>query len=137
MVPEPQGLATYQLGTVHPLHSIQQKVTAAFEVETSLYEIDLAVCSGSIRVAGSEKMLPSGCEELLRENGQSIAMRLSEAWGKGNQFSTILIGGGGAEVPALVETIQATFKHARVVPNAQIAVALGYARLARYLGKRA
>ena len=74
---------------------------------------------------------------MLRENGQSIAMRLAEAWGKGNQFSSILIGGGGAELPALVEAITATFKHARVVPDPQLAVALGYARLARYVGKRA
>ena len=52
MVPEPQGLATYQLGTVRPLSSMQQKISAAFEVETSLYEVDQAVRRGSVRVAG-------------------------------------------------------------------------------------
>ncbi len=88
-------------------------------------------------MAGSEETLPVGCEALLHENGRRIATRLGEAWGKGNQFNAILIGGGGAELPALVEAIQATFKHARVVPYAQLAVALGYARLARYVGKRA
>lgn len=137
MVPEPQGLATYQLGTVHPLYAVQQKVTAVFEVEKSLYEIDQAVRVGSITVAGRGEVLPAGCDEPLRENGRSIAARLGEAWGKGNQFNAILIGGGGAELPALVEAIQATFRHARVVPDAQMAVALGYARLARYVGKRA
>lgn len=137
MVPEPQGLATYQLGTVRPLASIQQKISAAFEVGTSLYEVDQAVRRGSFQVAGSDEMLPTGCEQVLYENGRSIAMRLVEAWGKGNQFSSILIGGGGAELPPLVESIMATFKHARVVPNPQMAVALGYARLARYVGKRA
>ena len=43
MVPEPQGLATYQLGTVHPLYAVQQKVTARFELEKPLCEIDQAI----------------------------------------------------------------------------------------------
>jgi hypothetical protein len=53
-------LATYQLGTVRPLSSMQQKTSACFEVETSLYEVDQAVRRGSIRVAGSEEMLLKG-----------------------------------------------------------------------------
>lgn len=137
MVPEPQGLATYQLGTVHPLYAVQQKVTTAFEVEKSLYEIDQATRQGYIKVGGKEEALPRGWDEPLHENGRSVAARLCEAWGRGNQFDAILIGGGGAEMPALVEAIQTRFKHASVVPDGQMAVALGYARLARYLGKRA
>ena len=61
---------------------------------------------------------------------------LEEAWGSGRQFDAILVGGGGAEVPALAEAIQGHFKHARVLPDGQIAVALGDARLGRLLAQQ-
>jgi hypothetical protein len=65
-------------------------------------------------------------------------MRIAEeAWGSGRQFNAILVGGGGVQVPALTAAIQAHFRHAQVLPEGQMAVALGYARLGRLLAQQA
>ena len=51
-------------------------------------------------------------------------------------LDTILIGGGGAELAPLVEAIQRRFVHAWPVERPQLAIARGYARLARrYAGE--
>ncbi len=137
LVPVPTSLVTYQLGTARLLQVIQQRLSAMFEVELPLYKVDQAVRSGTIRLGGVEEPLPAGWDAPFYENGREIASRLVEAWGgSGRQFDMVLIGGGGAEVPALVEALQARFKHARPVRDGQLAIALGYARLARRLGNR-
>ncbi len=137
MVPEPDSLATYQLGTSRPLHILQQRLAAAFDLELPLYRVDQAVRTGVLRAGGVDEPLPHGWEQLLADNGRTIVAKLVEAWGSGRQFDTILIGGGGAEVPAIVDAIRSRFRQAQVIPNGQIAVALGYARLARLLAQRA
>jgi hypothetical protein len=137
LVPVPTSLVTYQLGTARPLQVIQQRLSAMFEVELPLYRVDQVVRSGTIRMAGRDEPLPDGWDTPFHAHGQELASRLVEAWGgSGRQFDTVLIGGGGAELPALVAALQARFKHAQVVPDGQLAIALGYARLARRLGNR-
>ncbi len=138
MAPEPDSLATYQLGTARPLHRLQQRLAARYDLrELSLFAVDEAVRTGTLRVGAVRETLPSGWDTPLVENARSIVKHLEEAWGSGRQFDAILVGGGGAEVPALTEAIQAQFSHAQVLPDGQIAVALGYARLGRRLGAHA
>ncbi|MDQ5854108.1 MAG: ParM/StbA family protein [Chloroflexota bacterium] len=138
MAPEPDSLATYQLGTARPLHRLQQRLAARYDLrELSLFAVDEAVRTGTLRVGAVREALPSGWDTPLVENARSIVKHLEEAWGSGRQFDAILVGGGGAEVPALTEAIQAQFSHAQVLPDGQIAVALGYARLGRRLGEHA
>ena len=136
MVPEPDSLATYQLGTSRPLHTLQQRLSAAFDLDLPLYRVDQAVRTGTLRAGGVDEPLPQGWEKPLADNGRDIVAKLVEAWGSGRQFDAILIGGGGAEVPVLTEAIRSRFKQAHVIPDGQIAVALGYARLARLLAQR-
>lgn len=137
MIPVPSGLDTYQLGTARPLQQIRAQLGQVFERELTLYETDQAVRAGRLRVAGQLQALPSEWDRPLRDNGELIATRLVEAWGRGAQFDHILIGGGGAELAPLVEAIQQRFPHATVVEQPQTAVARGYARLARRLGQQA
>jgi hypothetical protein len=137
LTPEPAGLETYQLGTVVPLRQIRAQLSSHFERELSLYETDMAVRAGGMRVAGQQQALPVGWDRPLREAGAAIAARLVEAWGRGTQFDAILIGGGGAEIPHLVEAIRRSFPHAAAVADPQIAIARGYARLARRLAREA
>lgn len=137
LTPEPAGLETYQLGTVVPLRQIRAQLSSHFERELSLYETDMAVRAGGMRVAGQQQALPVGWDRPLREAGAAIAARLVEAWGRGTQFDAILIGGGGAEIPHLVEAIRRSFPHAAAVADPQIAIARGYARLARRLSREA
>jgi hypothetical protein len=136
LVPVPSGLNTYQLGTARPLQEIRGRLTQDFEREFSLYEIDQAVRAERLRVSGQLLPLPTGWDRPLRENGELIATRLVEAWGRGTQFDAILIGGGGGELEPLVHAIQERFTHAQVVDRPQTAVARGYARLARRYAKK-
>lgn len=137
LTPIPASLDTYQLGTALPLMPIRARLSAHFERELTLHETDLAVRAGRLRIAGTEQPLPIGWDRPLLENGEAIGSRLVEQWGKGNQFDAILIGGGGAELPHLVEAITRKFGHARAVEQPQTAIARGYARLARRLGQEA
>ncbi len=135
MIPVPTGLDTYQLGTSRPLQQIRAHLNATFERELTLYETDCAVRAGEMAVAGQRRTLPSGWDRPLIQNGEAIATRLVEAWGRGTQFDAILIGGGGAELEPLVAAIQQRFSHAQVVDQPQTAVARGYARMARRIGQ--
>jgi transposase len=67
---------------------------------------------------------------LLR--GRDIVARLIERWGKGNHLDAVLVGGGGAALHQITNVIQERFPQARIVNDPQMAVARGYARLARY-----
>ncbi len=136
MRPMPERLATFQLGTSKPLAAIKQRLAARFEIDYSLHAVDQAMQVGKIKVAGQMIDLPSGTEQPLRDNGAAIAVQLRELWGNGGQFDTILIGGGGSAVPAIVEQLKAQFPHAQPVQDGQMAVAMGYARLARRFGKQ-
>ncbi len=136
MRPQPHTLATFQLGTAKPLAAIKQRLAARFEVDFSLHAVDQAVRTGTIKVAGKTIDLPQGWDQPLRDNGATIAVQLGELWGNGAQFDAILIGGGGSAVAAITHAILNQFAHADVIPEGQIAVALGYARLARRFGKQ-
>ena len=137
MVPEPQSLATYQLGTARPLNAIQQRFSVTFNIELSTYQVDQAVRNRRLQVGAIDAPLPQGWDKPLLENARTIVTKLVEAWGSGLQFDAMVIGGGGAEIPAIAEAIQGHFKQAQVVPGGQLAVALGYARLARLLAQQA
>ena len=138
MVPEPDSLATYQLGTARPLHSLQQRLAAKYDLrELSLHAVDDAVRTGTLRVGAVREALADGWDAPLVENARSIVKSLQEAWGSGRQFDAILVGGGGAQVPALTAAIQTHFPHAQVLAEGQMAVALGYARLGRLLAQQA
>ncbi len=136
MRPQPQTLATFQLGTAKPLAAIKQRLAARFEIDFPLHAVDLAVRTGTIKVAGKTTNLLAGWDQPLRENGATIAVQLGELWGNGAQFDAILIGGGGSAVPAITSAILNQFAQAEIVPEGQITVALGYARLARRFGRK-
>lgn len=126
---------TWQLGTAGPLRTIRAQLGAATERELSLAETDQVVRAGGVRVAGQLQALPAGWDRPLIERGEEVVSRLRERWGRGGHLDLILVGGGGAEVPQLADAIRAAFPHAAVVDRPQTAIARGYARLARRLGR--
>lgn len=131
MLPVASALDTWQLGTARALSGIRSQLSARTERELSLYDTDGAVRDGWISVAGQTVLLPGGWDQPLIELADQIVARLTESWGNGASLDTILIGGGGAELPILTAAIQARFRHAVVVDRPQTAIARGYARLAR------
>ena len=131
--PVPSSLATYQLGTARALQQIRALLTATFERDFTLFEVDQAVRAGSVTIAGARRPLPRGWDRPLLDNGEALATRLVEALGRGADLDGFLLGGGGAESERKVAAIQRRFPHARVVDRPQLAIAVGYARLARRL----
>jgi hypothetical protein len=134
--PLTDSLDTFQLGSAQPLKKIRSRLSAAFERELSLHETDQAVRQQTLTIAGRPQPLPTHWDRPLIEHGETIAARLAEAWGSGAQLDALLIGGGGAAVEALTAPMQHRFPQARIVPDPQMAVARGFARLARYLATR-
>jgi plasmid segregation protein ParM len=128
------ALDTWELGTVRPLSTI--RAALASKRELTLYQIDQAIRAGGIRVRGEffalSDLLGSTWDAPLQANGRDIAARLVERWGSGTHLDAVLIGGGGAALPQITRAIQERFSQAHVVPDPQMAVARGYARLARY-----
>ena len=131
------SLDTWQLGTAGPLREIRGRLGAAFERELSLTETDHAVRAEGLRVRGAVRSLPIGWDRPLVEQGHAVVARLREVWGSGARLDVILIGGGGAEEPRIIAPIREAYPHAVVVTQPQTAIARGYARLARRLGRPA
>lgn len=135
LVPLPPSLQTYQLGAAEPLGQIRALLSAKFDRDFSLFETDQIVRAGSLTVSGQAHALPQGWDRPLIDNGLAIAARLGEAWKSGSHLDAILIGGGGAEIEPIVDAILKRFPHAEVVDEPQLAIAQGYARLARRLAR--
>lgn len=131
--PVPSSLATYQLGTARPLQQIRAMLTATFERDFTLYEVDQAVRAGCVTIAGQRRPLPRGWDRPLLDNGERLAAQLVEALGRAADLEALLLGGGGAASERKVAAIQRRFPHAQVVDRPQLAIAVGYARLARRL----
>jgi hypothetical protein len=131
--PLADSLDTYQMGSAHPLKRVRSQLSAHFERELSLHATDQAVRQQALTIAGRRRTLPTSWDRPLVEHGQAVAARLTEAWGSGSQLDAVFIGGGGAELSQLVAPLRHRFAHAQVVPDPQLAIARGYARLARRL----
>jgi plasmid segregation protein ParM len=128
------ALDTWELGTVRPLTGI--RAALASKRELTLHQLDQAVRDGGIRLRGQffalADLLGPNWDAPLHTNGRDIVARLVERWGKGNHLDAVLVGGGGAALPQITQAIQERFPQARIVNDPQMAVARGYARLARY-----
>ncbi len=131
MRPIPDSLMTFQLGTSRPLQRVRDQLGTYVERELSLFEVDQAIRQQGVRAAGQLEPLPDGWDRPLMDNGEDLATRMVEVWGRGSQLDAILVGGGGAELEAKVAPILRRFPHALVVAEPQLAIARGYARLAR------
>lgn len=127
----PTSLDTWRLGSAGALGQIRARLSAAFERELSLYETDMAVRAGALRVAGIDRPLPDGWDRPLIEAGAALVGRLREAWGAGGQHDVILLGGGLFALAPIADAVLAAYPHALVVERPWTAVARGYARLAR------
>ncbi len=128
---------TWSLGTAHPLQRICSMLNARYELRLDLFETDQAVRRGYVVSGGEHYALPQHWDQPLIAVGESIVTHLVQAWTNGRQFDRILVGGGGAELEPLLAAIRQRFKNAVAVAEPQMAVALGYARLARFYGSRA
>lgn len=133
LAPIRSAMDTAPLGTKGPLGQIRAHLVAHFDREFTLAETDAAVRARSVRIAGRDTPLPMHWDRPLIENGQANATRLTEAWSRGAQFEAILVGGGGAELEPITAAIRAVFPAGlvEVAADPQLAIARGYAKLAR------
>jgi hypothetical protein len=133
LVPLASGLRTWQLGTVKPLAQIAAQLSAHFDREFTPHAVDQIVRRGSVRIAGAERALPMHWDQPLIATGEAIAATLTASLGSGAQFDGILLGGGWALEERLTAPTLRCFPHATIVPDPQLSIARGYARLARRL----
>lgn len=136
LAPLAESLRTYQLGTARALGTIQAQLQAHFDREFVLHEVDAALRTGEVLVAGRTRSLPDHWDAPLIETGQVLLSRLVEALGSGAQFDAILIGGGFAHLPQLTTPLFERFPHAHIVDDPQLAVARGYARFGRFKARQ-
>ncbi len=125
---------TYPTGTARALTQVKNQLIAAFDRDFSLHEVDQAIRTKSVTLAGGRRApLPSHWDRPLIENAGTLVNNLQADYGKGNDLEYVLLGGGGALQEIKVEAIRAVYPFAEVVDDAQFAIARGYARLARRL----
>ncbi len=136
LVTDPTSLSTYQLGTVGPLTELQQTLSARFEVDVPWHAVEQAVQTGHLQWGAIDEPLPDGWDVPFRATGQTVANRLEQAWKRGLHFNELVLAGGGVNIPPLLELVLAKFRHARVLPKAQLAIAYGYARYGRFLAEQ-
>ena len=135
--PVPGSLATWELGTSRPLKMIRSQFAVRARRTMSLYETDQAIRAGALAIGDQTVPLPDHWDRPLRENAEAIVDGLREAWGSATHLHSILIAGGGAELPQQVQAICRAFPQARVVPEPQLAIPRGYGRLAQRLARKA
>lgn len=131
LTPMPQSLETFQLGAARALTQIRARMTSHFERDFTLYEVDLAVRAGRVAVAGRELPLPAGWDRPLLDLGDEISRRMMESLGKGSQLQGMVLGGGLFAELRIADAVQQRYPFAVVAPDPQLAIARGYARLAR------
>lgn len=130
--PEPASSYSFDSGTSTFLGRIGQVIFAAYGMQLSLFEVDQAIRNRGLLVSGEFQPLPAKVQLILAEAGTKIAAHLVEMLRGGTDIQKVLIAGGGAELQALTDPIVDKFKQSLVLPNPQLAVATGMARLARY-----
>ncbi|KPL90005.1 ParM/StbA family protein [Herpetosiphon geysericola] len=130
--PEPAMSFSLDLGTSTVLARIGQLLFASYEMDLTLFQIDQAVRNKGLLVSGEFLPLPPKAELVLADAGMKIVAKLTELLRGGGAIEKVLIGGGGAEMESLAQPIVDKYRQAIVVPNPQLSVATGFARLARY-----
>lgn len=127
---------TYPTGTARALTQIKNQLIAAFDRDFTLHETDQAIRDGAVTLGGGQQArLPNHWDRPLRENAETLVNQLQLDYGKGNDLDYALLGGGGALVEIKVAAVQKVYPFAGVVPDPQLAIARGYARLARWRSK--
>jgi len=123
---------TYQTGMTHALTRIKNLLGARFDRSFSLHETDQAVRSGEVRLGGGKTApLPPHWDGPIIELADQVALDLRADYGNGNGLDFVLLGGGGALEERKIAAIQRLYPFASIVDDPQLAVARGYARLAR------
>jgi len=114
---------------------IRQAIRDAYSVRLSMYEADNLIRNylrkkrTELHHAGGTSDLRAMIEQALAAVTGEITSFLSDTWGSGNQFSKLILTGGGAE--ALRADLLRLYPHAVVMDNAQMANAIGLAKYAQ------
>jgi hypothetical protein len=143
--PVRDSLVTHQTGLRIALTTLRNNFSSWFERDFTLHEVSRIVRSHLMSEAQRRAVpaddhqthadlrlrLPKHWDRPLIENGEILAARLEESWGKGNDLDAILFGGGAVEVPQKVNELLKRFPRAEVVEDPQLAIARGYAHFGR------
>lgn len=102
------------------------------ELDLRDHQVIEAVIARQVRYYGSPVDLSDAIDAALEPLADEVVAAASQLWNGAAGLDAILVGGGGALL--LGPYIQRHFRHARVVPDAVFANALGFWRFAQRLG---
>lgn len=122
------SLQSFNMGTAKPLQRIQASISAQYGRDLALHQVDEAIRTGLVKVAGQDLPLPTSWDKPLIENARTVAARIADAWGGGLDLDVVVVLGGGAELEVVAEALRTTFPHSVVPGEPQLAIARGYAR---------
>ncbi|MBK9711575.1 MAG: ParM/StbA family protein [Kouleothrix sp.] len=122
---------TFDLGAARPLGELATQLSARADRDLTVLDADLAVRDRSLKIGKTVTPLPRGWDRPFVANGEAVVRRIDSVWGRGTQFDAILVGGGGAELEPVAAQITRAYPNAIIVDRPQLAIATGYARLAR------
>lgn len=112
------------------LDRIAQHLSVVFERDFTLYEVDQAIRDGGVWQFGELRPLPPHWDRPLLDLGAAAAARMVNRYRR-ERLDGILVGGGGAAEERKMAAVRAKFPHLVVAERPQLAIAVGYARLAR------
>jgi hypothetical protein len=130
MVPVANEFHTWELGMVRAFNELRSQWSAGTGRQFSLFDVVTTIREGQFPVAGQQWTRPDDWTVPFLRLAEDMAAKLREQWGRARDMDHILIAGGGGEIAPVVETLQAAYPHATVLPDARFATALGYARRA-------
>ena len=129
---------TYRTGTARALGQLKNLLMARFDRDFSLHDADVAVRNRSVTLGGGRRAdLPRGWDSFFIDNATDLVNSLQLDYNNGGDLDYVLLGGGGALNEFKVDAIQKAYSFAEVVSDPsinddpQLAIALGYARVAR------
>ena len=126
-----QSYRTFDLGAARPLGELATQLSARADRDLTVLDADLALRDRGLKIGKTVSPLPRGWDRPFIANGEAVVRRIDATWGRGTQFDAILVGGGGAELDPVASQITKAYPHAIVVDRPQLAIAVGYAKLAR------
>lgn len=129
---------TYRTGTARALGQVKNLLMARFDRDFSLHDADMAVRNRAVTLGGGRTAdLPRDWDRFFIDNATDLVNALGLDYGNGGDLDYALLGGGGALNEFKVDAITKAYPFAEVVSDPdiggdpQLAIALGYARVAR------
>lgn len=105
---------------------LQRALAETYNLELDLTAVEEVAREGRVMHFGEELAITPIYKEALTAVSEEILAQAATLWGNGQELAAVLLTGGGAR--PLLKHVQQVFPHAQLVPQPQLANALGFYR---------